>query len=54
MQGEVQRAEEKRPSVQGWGPGGEQEDQNTGRPPLKHVGEESWLVPCLLLCLEAL
>ena len=27
---------------------------HTGRPPLKHVGEESWLVPCLLLCLEAL
>ena len=26
---------------------------NTDRPVSRHVGEESWLVPCLLLCLEA-
>ena len=29
-------------------------EENSYRQALKHVGEESWLVPCLLLCLEAL
>ena len=34
-------------------PGDRWERIYTDRPVSRHVGEESWLIPCLLLCLEA-